>query len=126
TSATSAPRRRGRTGREARPLGPRKGAPGMLRAFSAAVSGMRTQMTFMDTVANNIANVNTTAFKTTRARFSDMLYQTLGQGIGATDNLGSHGPAQVGLGVKMAAIDTNMGQGALRATNNPLDLAIEG
>jgi flagellar hook protein FlgE len=98
----------------------------MLRAFSAAISGMRTQMTFMDTVANNISNANTTAFKTTRARFSDMLYQTLQRGSGPTENLGTSGPSQVGLGVRLAAIDTNMVQGALRATNNPLDLAIEG
>lgn len=98
----------------------------MLRAFSSAISGMRTQMTFMDTVANNIANVNTTAFKTTRARFSDMLYQTLGQGVASAGDLGSVNPIQVGLGVKLAAIDTNMGQGALRATGVPLDLAIEG
>lgn len=98
----------------------------MLRAFSAAISGMRTQMTFMDTVANNISNVNTTAFKTTRARFSDMLYQTLNRGVASTDVLGSLNPVQVGLGVRLAAIDTSMNQGALRATNNPLDLAVEG
>jgi flagellar hook protein FlgE len=98
----------------------------MLRSFSTAVSGMRTQMTFMDTVANNIANVNTTAFKTTRARFSDMLYQTLSSGAQPSDDLGGVNPLQIGLGVKLAAIDTNMTLGALRATGYPLDLAIEG
>jgi flagellar hook protein FlgE len=98
----------------------------MLRAFSSAVAGMRSQMTFMDTVANNIANVNTTAFKAARVRFSDMLYQTLNSGAAPLDPLGGVNPSQIGLGVRVASIDTQMGQGALRATGNPLDLAVEG
>jgi flagellar hook protein FlgE len=98
----------------------------MLRAFASAVSGMRTQMAFMDVVANNIANVSTTGFKSSRARFSDMLYQTLTSGSASTDALGSVNPNQIGLGVRLAGIDTNVTQGALRATGNPLDIAIEG
>src|SRR5579884_2674304 len=98
----------------------------MLRAFSSAVSGMRTQMAFLDTVANNIANVNTTAFKTARARFEDMLYQTLNGGAAATDTAGGINPTQIGLGVRLSGVDTIMTQGALKATGNPLDLAIEG
>lgn len=98
----------------------------MLRAFSSAVSGMRSQMAFMDVVANNIANVSTTAFKAARVRFSDMLYQTTSAGSAASDTLGSINPTQIGLGVRVAGIDNNMTQGALRATGNPLDIAIEG
>lgn len=98
----------------------------MLRAFSSAVAGMRSQMAHMDVVANNIANVNTTAFKASRARFSDMLYQTLSAGAGAGDTSGSINPNQIGLGTRLAGVDTAMTQGALRATGNPLDLAIEG
>lgn len=92
----------------------------MLRAFSSAVSGMRSQMAFMDVVANNIANVNTTAFKAARARFADMLYQTLNGGSAEIN------PTQIGLGTRLAGVDTIMTQGALRTTGNPLDLAIEG
>lgn len=99
----------------------------MLRAFSSAVSGMQTQMKYMDTVANNIANVSTTAFKTSRARFSDMLYQTISSGsVDPSGNLGGTDPTQIGLGLKLAGVDTLMTQGALRATGNPLDTAIEG
>lgn len=98
----------------------------MLRAFSSAVSGMRAQMQFLDIVANNIANVNTNAFKAGRAHFGDMLYQTLNSGSTATDTAGGINPSQIGLGVRMGGIDTNMTQGALRATGNPFDLAIEG
>lgn len=98
----------------------------MLRAFSSAVAGMRSQMTFMDVVANNIANVSTTGFKASRVRFADMLYQTISAGSAAGDTLGSINPNQIGLGVRVAGIDNSMTQGALRATGNPLDIAIEG
>ncbi len=98
----------------------------MLRAFSSAVSGMRSQMAYLDIVANNISNVSTTGFKGSRARFSDMLYQTLSGGSASTTDAGSINPAQIGLGVRLAGVDTSMTQGALRATGNPLDLAIEG
>ncbi|MFN8557125.1 MAG: flagellar hook-basal body complex protein [Dehalococcoidia bacterium] len=97
----------------------------MLRAFSSAVSGLRTQMAFMDVVANNIANVSTAGFKAQRARFSDMLYQTLNGGAAETTEQGSINPSQIGLGVRLAGVDAVMTQGALRATS-PLDVAIEG
>ena len=98
----------------------------MLRAFSSAVSGMRSEMAFLDVVANNIANVNTTAFKASRVRFADMLYQTLSGGSGPDGDTGSINPTQIGVGVRLGGVDTNMTQGALRATGNPLDLAIDG
>lgn len=77
-------------------------------------------MEFMDTVANNIANVNTTGYKTQRARFSDMLSQTINAGTDEID------PTQVGLGTQISGVDNMMAQGALQATGNPLDLAVEG
>lgn len=98
----------------------------MLRAFSSAVSGMRTEMAYLDVVANNIANVNTTGFKASRTRFSEMLYQTLSAGATANGETGDINPTQIGLGVRVSSIDLNMTQGGLRATGNPLDLAIEG
>jgi len=72
------------------------------------------------------ANVSTTGFKAQRARFSDMLYQTLSNGTAGSANAGGTDPNQIGLGVQLAGTDNIMGQGALTATGNPLDLAIEG
>jgi len=80
----------------------------------------------MDIVANNIANVSTTGFKTQRARFSDMLYQTLSGGSAGSATTGGVDPNQIGLGVRLAGTDNLMNQGALRATGSPLDLAVEG
>ncbi len=98
----------------------------MLRAFGSAVSGLRSQQAFMDIVANNISNVSTTGFKAQRARFSDMLYQTLSGGSAGSANAGGTDPNQIGLGVQLAGTDNIMGQGALTATGNPLDVAVEG
>jgi flagellar hook protein FlgE len=87
---------------------------------------MRSQQAFMDIVANNISNVSTTGFKAQRARFSDMLYQTLSGGSAGSSSAGGTDPSQIGLGVTLAGTDNTMGQGALRATGGPLDLAVEG
>ena len=88
---------------------------------------MKSFQTRMDVIANNIANVNTTAYKSSRARFQDMLSQTT---VGAQGPLeggrGGVNPQQVGLGVKLGSIDAMMENGALQATNRDLDFAIEG
>ncbi|MFZ7120937.1 MAG: flagellar hook-basal body complex protein [Eubacteriaceae bacterium] len=99
----------------------------MLRSLYAGVSGMRNFQTKMDVVANNISNVNTTAFKSGRVRFQDMLSQTVAnaQAPSAT-GLGGVNTQQIGLGVKVGAIDTIMTGGALQPTNRDLDFAIEG
>ncbi|HMM68979.1 flagellar hook-basal body complex protein [Gudongella oleilytica] len=98
----------------------------MLRSLYSGVSGMKSFQTKMDVIANNIANVNTTAFKSSRVRFQDMLSQTLSSAQGAGDNLGGVNPRQVGLGVKVGSIDAMMENGALQPTNRELDFAIEG
>jgi len=99
----------------------------MLRSLYSGVSGMRSNQTKMDVLGNNIANVNTTGFKSGRVRFQDMLSQTLANAQGPTDeNLGGINAQQVGLGVKVGAIDTIMTDGALQPTNRDLDLAVEG
>lgn len=99
----------------------------MLRSLYSGVSGMRGFQTKMDVIANNIANVNTTAFKSGRSRFQDMLSQTISSGQGSTvGGLGGINPQQTGLGVKVGAIDTMMTGGALQPTNRELDFAIEG
>jgi flagellar hook protein FlgE len=81
----------------------------------------------MDVVGNNIANVNTTGYKSGATVFQDVLSQTL-QGAGAPLGAGQGGtnPAQVGLGVTLGGISTNLAQGAMQLTGRTTDLAIEG
>ncbi|MFZ7131488.1 MAG: flagellar hook-basal body complex protein [Eubacteriales bacterium] len=99
----------------------------MLRSLYAGVSGMRNFQTKMDVVGNNIANVNTTAFKSGRVRFQDMLSQTVANAQAPTLNgLAGVNPQQIGLGVKVGSIDTIMTGGALQPTYRSLDFAIEG
>jgi len=98
----------------------------MLRSLYSGVSGMKSFQTKMDVIANNIANVNTTAFKSSRARFQDMLSQTLSSAQEPGDNIGGVNPRQVGLGVRVGSIDAMMENGALQPTNRELDFAIEG
>ncbi|MPW24799.1 flagellar hook-basal body complex protein [Alkalibaculum sp. M08DMB] len=99
----------------------------MIRSLYAGVSGMRNFQTKMDAIGNNIANVNTTAFKSGRVRFQDMLSQTVATAQAPTANgLGGVNAQQIGLGVKVGAIDTIMTGGALQPTNRGLDFAIEG
>ncbi|GAB4267930.1 MAG: hypothetical protein Kow0029_02840 [Candidatus Rifleibacteriota bacterium] len=80
----------------------------------------------MDVLSNNIANVNTTAFKRGRVMFQDLFSQTLRHGQQAFGEYGGLNPMQVGLGVKNAAIDTLMDQGAIEGTGKQTDIAIEG
>jgi len=88
---------------------------------------MKSFQTRMDVIANNIANVNTTAYKSSRARFQDMLSQTIAGGQAPMEGgRGGVNPQQVGLGVKLGSIDAMMENGALQATNRDLDFAIEG
>ncbi|MDY0235497.1 MAG: flagellar hook-basal body complex protein [Gudongella sp.] len=99
----------------------------MLRSLYSGVSGMKGFQTKMDVLANNIANVNTTAFKSSRVGFQDMLSQTIASAQGpVTDGLGGVNPKQIGLGVKVGSIDMMMGNGALQSTSRELDFAIEG
>jgi flagellar hook protein FlgE len=99
----------------------------MLRSLDSGVSGMTTQMSFMDNLSNNIANVSTTGYKATRARFADLIYQTMTTGsAGTSGGPGGTNPIQMGLGVRLAGTDNLMTQGAITETGNPFDLAIEG
>lgn len=99
----------------------------MLRSLYSGVSGMRSFQTKMDVISNNIANVNTTAFKSGRAKFQDMLSQTIASAQSPTDaGLGGVNPQQIGLGTKVGSIDTIMTGGPLQPTNRGLDFAIEG
>ena len=96
-------------------------------ALRAAATGMMAQQTRTEVIANNLANVNTTAFKRSRAHFVDLLYQQV-QGASMVAGAESNTvPAiQVGRGTRLAGVQRNQSQGALEATDRPLDLAIEG
>ncbi|MDQ2678154.1 MAG: flagellar hook protein FlgE [Actinomycetota bacterium] len=98
----------------------------MIRSMYSAVSGLRNHQTMMDVVGNNIANVNTSGFKSSTTVFQDVLSQTL-RGAGAAGaNTGGTNPAQVGLGSRVAGTTTNFSQGALQLTGRSTDLAIQG
>lgn len=98
----------------------------MMRALWSAASGMISQQTNVDTISNNLANVNTTGFKNDKAEFKSLLYQTI-QTKTTTAN-GNRKPvgAQVGLGTRLAAITTDFSQGAITASESPTAFAIEG
>lgn len=98
----------------------------MNRALWIAASGMGTQQTKTDTIANNMANVNTHGYKRSVAHFQDMLYETLGMpGAGTADSQKPVG-VQLGSGVRTVAVSKNFNQGSLEASSSPLDIAIEG
>src|SRR3978361_321614 len=98
----------------------------MLRSLFAAISGLQAPQTKMDTVGNNIANVNTVGFKSSTTVFEDTLSQVLRNGSAPTANQAGTNPAQVGLGVKVAGITTNFGQGSAQNTGRSTDFMIQG
>jgi flagellar basal-body rod protein FlgG len=99
----------------------------MMRSLWTAASGMTGQQFNIDTISNNLANVNTTGFKQMRADFEDLLYQTLRlAGTPSTEVTVVPTGIQVGHGVKPGATQKIFTQGALQATGNNADLAIEG
>ncbi|SET62778.1 flagellar basal-body rod protein FlgG [[Clostridium] polysaccharolyticum] len=98
----------------------------MVRSLWTAASGMSAQQTYVDTISNNLSNINTTGYKKEQAEFKTLLYQNLQ--TKQTDNEGNPKPvsAQVGLGTRTAAITSQFTQGSLIATENKADFAIEG
>ncbi len=98
----------------------------MLRSLYSGVSGLKNHQIRMDVIGNNIANVNTTGFKSGRVTFQDILSQTLSGAASPKDNVGGVNPKQVGLGMNVASIDTLFKQGSLQTTGNKTDLAIQG
>lgn len=99
-----------------------------MRALTIAATGMSAQQLHVEVIANNIANINTTAFKRARAEFTDLLYQAerlQGASNRGGDNIVPEG-AQVGLGVRTSAIRNLHVQGSLASTGNKLDLAMTG
>ena len=99
----------------------------MMRSLFIAATGMEAQKLNIDVISNNLANVNTTGFKKSRADFQDLMYQTL-KTPGASSAEGSQVPSgiQVGMGVKPVAVQKIFLQGDFVSTGNNLDLVIEG
>src|SRR5215510_11717567 len=99
----------------------------MLRALYTAATGMQAQQINIDTIANNIANVNTTGFKQGRAEFQDLLYQNM-RPAGTASSSSTEYPVglQLGLGTRPVATDRIYRQGDFRQTGNSLDLVVEG
>jgi flagellar basal-body rod protein FlgG len=99
----------------------------MMRALWTAASGMQAQQKNIDVVANNIANVNTTGFKKSRADFQDQMYQNL-KSSGAPSTTTTQIPTgiQIGLGTRLAAVTKIFTAGDINQTGNELDIAIEG
>ncbi|MFN2461305.1 MAG: flagellar basal-body rod protein FlgG [Candidatus Velthaea sp.] len=98
----------------------------MMRALYTAASGMSAQQYNIDTISNNLANVNTTGFRKNQARFQDLIYQQLrapGTPVGASVIPVAQ---EVGLGVKIGSSEKLFTQGVIQQTGNSLDVAIEG
>jgi len=98
----------------------------MLRSLFSGISGLRSHQTMLDVTGNNIANVNTTGFKSSQTQFQDALSQVVQNASGAQAGTGGTNPAQVGLGVRVAGVTTNFTQGASQLTGRSTDMMIQG
>ncbi|QXG75043.1 flagellar hook protein FlgE [Modestobacter sp. L9-4] len=98
----------------------------MLRSMFSAISGLKAHQTKLDVAGNNIANVNTVGFKSSTTVFEDTLSQVLRNGSSPNGETAGTNPAQVGLGVKVAGITTNFGQGSTQNTGRASDFMISG
>jgi flagellar hook protein FlgE len=101
----------------------------MMRSLYSGVAGLKTHQTKMDVIGNNIANVNTTAFKSSSINFSELVNQTVSKASGPNVNTGTGGTnaRQIGLGVKSGALNVHIsGQGSTQSTGHPFDLMITG
>lgn len=99
----------------------------MIRSLYTAATGMVAQQLNLDVVANNLANVNTTGFKKSRADFEDLMYQVIAEPGTSSGQAGTSPTGiQVGLGSKTSSVGKIHSQGDFQSTGNPLDVAIEG
>ncbi|HDQ26703.1 MAG TPA: flagellar hook-basal body complex protein, partial [bacterium] len=100
----------------------------MMGSLFSSISGLRIHSTWMNTIGNNISNVNTVGYKSQRVTFKEQVTQMMGAASAAniSANIGGKNPQQMGLGATMGSIDTIMTQGAIQTTGNPLDVAITG
>lgn len=101
----------------------------MLRTLNSGITGLQNHQTQMDVVGNNLANANTTGFKASRTLFEDSLSQTVSGASrpgGLGEGMGGINSTQIGMGAKIAAVQTLQGQGNLQSTGQTTDLAIDG
>ncbi len=99
-----------------------------LESLFSAISGLQSESTWLDVIGNNIANVNTVAYKASRAEFSDQLSQALTSGTSDNPGTGQGGtnPIEIGTGTRLQSIQTLFNQGVIQNTGNSLDVAIDG
>jgi flagellar hook protein FlgE len=98
----------------------------MIGAMYSAISGLKEHQVMLDVTANNLANVNTIGYKSSRATFKDQLAQNFAGGAASGATSGGQNPQQVGLGVSLSSVDNQLTAGNLQNTGNPLDVAISG
>ena len=98
----------------------------MMRSMFAGVAGLKAHQVRMDIIGNNIANVNSAGYKSSRVTFQDMLSQTMRAATAPTSTKGGTNPQQIGLGVQLGSIDVKHTQGNTQSTGYITDLAIEG
>ena len=98
----------------------------MMRSLFSGVSGLKSHQTRMDVIGNNIANVNTTGFKSSRTTFADTLSQTLSGASAPQGNIGGTNPKQIGLGTGVASIDMLFTDGSVQSTGKNTDLCLSG
>lgn len=97
-----------------------------LTALFTGASGLTANSTALDVVGNNLANLNTTGYKTQRTLFRDQVYQLISSGSAGNGTTGGTNAAQLGYGVGVGTVDTLFTQGAVNPTGRPLDAAIQG
>ncbi len=98
----------------------------MMRSLFSGISGIKSHQTRMDVIGNNVSNINTVGFKSSRVTFSDMLSQTTYGSSRPTTTTGGTNPRQIGLGEAVASIDMIMGDGSAQATGKNTDVALSG
>ncbi|MBQ3971564.1 MAG: flagellar hook-basal body complex protein, partial [Selenomonadaceae bacterium] len=98
----------------------------MMRSLFSGVSGLKNHQTRMDVIGNNISNVNTTGFKSSRVTFVDTLSQTLTGASAPKGNLGGTNPKQIGLGSSVGSIDLMFQDGSVQSTGKNTDLCLSG
>ena len=96
----------------------------MMRSLFSGVSGLKNHQTRMDVIGNNISNVNTTGFKSSRVNFTDILSQNLQGASSPSGNIGGTNPKQVGLGSSVGAVDLLFTNGSVQSTGVNTDLAL--
>ena len=98
----------------------------MSQSLYTAMSGITAATTSLEVISNNIANINTTAYKSSSVKFSDVFYQTISSGSVATDSTGGTNPVQVGVGTQVSSVTKKFTTGSWQATGSDTDLMIEG